>query len=270
MAMTYEDFKAYIVDTLWKRNDAQLAANLDNLITQANHDLQRTLKVEERSASAVLPATSQLLPLPSDYHSIRGVAGYGNTLGEFRYMTPSALRALVGQTGAPAWEPVYSIEGRSLLLAGPVPDGQYTVGAVPPASPNEGTIWYRTTISPGLYVWVVDSDSGQWAQVSSATAAADVAALVDTISIIVDYSYKIPDFQFTNASFLTDEYLDLYVYTVAKHAAPFLRDDARLQTWLALQRDALVQANEDAAFNKQRGVYAQKALPRQAGIIRRR
>lgn len=270
MAMDYATFKAYVVDTLWKVNDAKLAANLDYIIVQANHDLQRTLHVEEKHASVVLPATSSRLPLPSDYYSIRGVAGYNNAYGEFRYISPAQMTALRGMTGSVAWEAVYSIEHKDLLLCGPVNDDQYSTGTTPPLSPNEGTLWYRTTVSPGLYVWVIDNDSGQWVQVSSADASENIASLTDTISVFVDYTFKIPDFQLTDSSFLTEDYLDLYVYTVAKHAAPFLRDDSRLQTWRTLQKEALLEANDDAAFNKQRGVYASKQLPRQAGIIRRK
>ena len=47
----------------------------------------------------------------------------------------------------------------------------------------------------------------------------------------IQYRTNLPDFAATNESWMADEYLDVYTYTVLKHAAPFLREDERIPVW---------------------------------------
>lgn len=89
-------------------------------------------------------------------------------------------------------------------------------------------------------------------------------------TVIIDYRRTIPDYQTTDTSWLADEFLDLYTYTVLKHSAPFLREDSRIATWAGLAVDALESAIDDSEMNKTRGVNASKPLPRQASVTRRR
>jgi hypothetical protein len=35
-------------------------------------------------------------------------------------------------------------------------------GDAPPAQPTAGMLWYRTSVSPGLYMYYVDPTSSQW------------------------------------------------------------------------------------------------------------
>jgi hypothetical protein len=39
------------------------------------------------------------------------------------------------------------------------------IGDTPPANPQDGQLWYRTTVTPGLYMWYTDTTSSQWIQV---------------------------------------------------------------------------------------------------------
>jgi len=50
---------------------------------------------------------------------------------------------------------------------------------------------------------------------------------------------SIPDFAVTDTSWLADNYLDLYVYTVLSHTAPFLREDERIPVWMEAKADAI-------------------------------
>lgn len=59
------------------------------------------------------------------------------------------------------------------------------------------------------------------------------------------YRNKLPDYEGTDASWLEDEYLDLYTYTVLKHCAPFLREDERIQTWIQLATQAMTTVIEE-------------------------
>ena len=92
----------------------------------------------------------------------------------------------------------------------------------------------------------------------------------DPIDLVVNYRSKIPDFQGTDASWLADDYLDLYTYAVLKHSGMYLREDARVQSWSALYTEAVEKLNEDSAFYQTRGVPATVPLPRMAGIQRTR
>lgn len=58
-------------------------------------------------------------------------------------------------------------------------------------------------------------------------------------SLMLQYRSGIPDFATDDTSWLADDYLDLYMYTVFKHVAVFLREDERLQTYAAYAQSAL-------------------------------
>lgn len=67
------------------------------------------------------------------------------------------------------------------------------------------------------------------------------------------YYANLPDYQLTGASWVADLYLDVYAYCVLKHAAPFLREDDRLQIWASLYTDALEGALAENANRKYTG-----------------
>ena len=61
----------------------------------------------------------------------------------------------------------------------------------------------------------------------------------------LQYRTSVPDFQTDDASWLEADYLDLYVYTVFKHCAIFLREDERIQQYAVLMTDALESALDE-------------------------
>ncbi len=61
----------------------------------------------------------------------------------------------------------------------------------------------------------------------------------------LQYRNNVPDFRVTDTSWVADDYLDLYVYTVLSHTAPFLREDERVQLWAALKQQALASAIDE-------------------------
>ena len=67
------------------------------------------------------------------------------------------------------------------------------------------------------------------------------------------YLRKLPDFQATDASWLVDDYLDLYTYAVLKHSGPFLREDERVALWKDLYGDAVSSTIDDDNWNKKYG-----------------
>lgn len=46
-------------------------------------------------------------------------------------------------------------------------------------------------------------------------------------------------------SWMAEDYFDVYLYTVLKHTAPFLREDERLATWASLGGDAMLSAQNE-------------------------
>jgi hypothetical protein len=90
----------------------------------------------------------------------------------------------------------------------------------------------------------VNSVSG--AHVLQLAVSASVSAPVELTLI---YRTEIPDFATTDASWLAEEYLDLYTYAVFKHSGPFLREDERVALWKSYYDEALFSALEEEAFS---------------------
>lgn len=59
-------------------------------------------------------------------------------------------------------------------------------------------------------------------------------------SFDLTYRSAVPDYATEDASWLADDYLDLYTYTVLSHCAPFLREDERIPVWKGEKQDALL------------------------------
>ena len=84
------------------------------------------------------------------------------------------------------------------------------------------------------------------------------------LSLELWYYRNIPNFKETDSSWLVDEYLDLYTYSVLKHSAPFLREDERLSTWGSLYNSPLASVVEEDNERKYAGSPLRISLP--AGV----
>lgn len=154
----------------------------------------------------------------------------------------------------------------------PLPTDYHSMRVLAAVENSIGTLLY---IDPSdLYKKRNQSKSNRWLSFYSLqhtnlllVGPASVGAPID---LVVDYRSKIPDFEDTNASWLADNYLDLYTYAVLKHSGMYLREDARLPSWSGLYGEAIEKLNEDSAFYQTRGVPATAPLPRMAGIQRTR
>lgn len=69
----------------------------------------------------------------------------------------------------------------------------------------------------------------------------------------MQYTIAIPDYASADASWMEDEYLNLYLYTVLKHCAMFLREDERVQVYKGMQDEAFDKADRDDKHNLQHG-----------------
>ena len=61
-------------------------------------------------------------------------------------------------------------------------------------------------------------------------------------SFDLTYRTAVPDYLAENTSWVEDEYLDLYLYTILKHVGIFLREDERVASYAGLMLDALESA----------------------------
>jgi hypothetical protein len=85
--MIYDEFKTFLVTHLWKTGDSQVIANLDNLIMLAEIELNRLLKVEDRTTVADISVTSTSQELPADFQTLRHCSN--PLIGDMRYNTPA-------------------------------------------------------------------------------------------------------------------------------------------------------------------------------------
>ena len=67
------------------------------------------------------------------------------------------------------------------------------------------------------------------------------------------YRTRLPDYMVAGTSWVEDEYLDLYTYTILKHTAPWLREDERVPLWFQYAGDALTSVLEEDKFNVEYG-----------------
>lgn len=66
-------------------------------------------------------------------------------------------------------------------------------------------------------------------------------------NMVMVYRANVPDYATTDTSWLAEDFLDLYTYTVLSHTAPFLREDERIGLWDKYKTDGINTAmHEDA------------------------
>ncbi len=79
---------------------------------------------------------------------------------------PLRLRFMIGPTTWTPWASVSTSEEVTAQIATAIaalPPGT-SVGATPPANPDQGQLWFKTVDPVGLFIWYNDGDSGQWVQ----------------------------------------------------------------------------------------------------------
>jgi len=89
-------------------------------------------------------------------------------------------------------------------------------------------------------------------------------SVTDPGDLIMQYVIAVPDYSSDDASWMEDEYLNLYLYTVLKHCALFLREDDRVTIYAGLHTEALQKADEDDKHNLQFGGSPLRMRPHRA------
>lgn len=211
MARTYSEFKAHVTATLWRANDTALANSLDDLIGQANDELDKlTANFQRREVTVTLAPESQDYDLTTNVPDFKSVISlvnnqsgiYRDTGPKFNMTLPSHIYRLRAKQVTPSLQPYYAVERDSDTL-------------------------YLRLVGP-----------------FSATDPGDLE---------LSYHAGVPDYATADSSWLEEDYFNLYLYTVYKHCAIFLREDERIQMYADLQKAALEDADTDDKFNKQFG-----------------
>lgn len=116
--MTYDEFKAFVVTYLWRDGDADLLANLDNLIKMAHATIRVDLRLREQLDVDVASATTPNYTFtPNRIRYVKSVKTKEE--GTFTYISPSdMLVRRVDITNDSAIEPVYSLDNRAVMLLG--------------------------------------------------------------------------------------------------------------------------------------------------------
>lgn len=114
--MDYASFKAFLVTFLWRDGDTVLVANLDSLIKMANAELNRVLKVEDRTITATTPATDTTVTTPEDYREMRSLAMVG--VGPMTYLSPLEFSRRDTANAGRQRLPIFTVSNNLILLSG--------------------------------------------------------------------------------------------------------------------------------------------------------
>jgi len=112
--MTYAEFKDYIITHLWKTGDSVVVDRLDTIIETAEHELNRTLKIEDRTQLSTAQAADNLVTLPTDYREMRVLSN--PHCREMKYYIPAKF-FVMRNSGEVNYE-AYTITNRTILLLG--------------------------------------------------------------------------------------------------------------------------------------------------------
>ncbi len=215
MALNYADFKSYVITLLWRDVDVPLANNLDNLIRTANAELaSRTSNWQRRNGTIII------LPESEDYDLTANVTDFQH------------IHSLINNTTSANDSTVRTRESEFKKT-------------------TLNDIYRRRTANSSAFVapYYAQDQIGDnfWLRLVGPFSAENPGDLT------LNYKVGIPDYATADASWLEDEHLDLYVYTILKHVGIFLREDERIQLYLSMANDAFNIANDADLHHKQFG-----------------
>tara|TARA_R110000868_G_scaffold4418_3_gene27721 strand:- start:2660 stop:3319 length:660 start_codon:yes stop_codon:yes gene_type:complete len=219
MAQTYAQFVSYLTSTLWRQNDIDLAAAIDNLIVIANRELDTVLNVQGREVALLIAPETEDFILPADFRQIVSLTNIQYPQGIMANSTLQDVMLARGVNGSSGVHTIYYPQrGEStstLYLAGPF-----------------------SALNPG--------------------------------SMVLQYRRVVPDYAVADASWVNDLYPNLYMYTIFKHCAIFLREDERIVQYAGLAQEALTNILDEDKRQIQFGGSPLKMKPHHVIPHRRR
>lgn len=222
-ALTYSQFKTFLLDSLWRANDTVLSNNLDTIIGNADNELRAlTADWQRRKQSQVITPTGE------DFDVAFNVPGF---------------------------ESIVSLTDNS-------PRGYYqghqskTFSQVPVAE-----VYAARANYPGktVAIYALDTEYG-YAKLRLVN---DYSAN-DPGDLTLVYLGGVPDYSSADASWMQSEYGGLYLNTVLKHCAMFVREDDRVQLYKGLADEAFNIADMEDKHRKQFGGSPLKMKPHHA------
>ena len=91
----------------------------------------------------------------------------------------------------------------------------------------------------------------------------------DVVQFALTYIANIPLYANSDASWVEDKHLDVYLFAVLKQCGVYLREDDRIQLYSTLLDAAIEAANQRSAMHQASGKRMDMPLPVTAGIQRR-
>lgn len=201
--MTYDEFKQFILNTLWRNGDPEFEGDLDLIIRMAEARLSRDLDLEDMVKVKTAVVEDNRIELPEDYFRMRTITGDGRALV---YKSPHEFEAMKHRHQNQRFQPVYTTSGDTLHVLGP-----FSVQA--------------------------------------------------PLNVTLTYYSRLPSFKDTNASWVADRYLDLFVHAVLMYTPVYMRDDERLAPLAQMYEALLMSANDADRIRKYAGSPLVAPLP---------
>ena len=159
---TYSELQLSVADFL---NRSDLTAVIPDVITLAEAEFNRELRVREMSVRTRAPIDTQYVKLPDDYLSLTNVDLVTDPITPMQFLDPESLDEYRSnhKTGKPIY---YSILQNNLEFA-PVPDAEYIIEIVyyqkVPALATNPTSWLLSA-HPDLYLNATLAQSAPYLQ----------------------------------------------------------------------------------------------------------
>jgi hypothetical protein len=151
---SYSNFRTAVATWLGRADDAThfSTANIDDMVTLAESEIYRRLRVREMEASADMTVDAQSVALPTGFLSLRRIILNTATKDPVKFVPPEVFWEV--WASATSGQPeVFTIEGENMLF-GPAPDSSYTAKILywkSPTSITGGTLNSLFTKNPDLF-----------------------------------------------------------------------------------------------------------------------
>lgn len=171
---TYSEFKDYVLDFCWRKNDVDLVANLDKIIRMADNELNRKLNVQRRELALTIAPETEDYALPADFRQVKSLTNLQTTRAArttpMRVTSFAEIQRLRAVTLSRYVEPYYYVQ------RGPTQNTLFLVGPFSAENPGSLSLLYRTNVPDyqtadsswveqdylDLYVYAVLKQVGVW------------------------------------------------------------------------------------------------------------
>lgn len=165
---TYSAFRTAVKTWLGRQDDTTHLSNdnVDDMVTMAEAEIYRRLRVREMETSANMTVNAQSVALPTGYVGMRRIYLDTATEDYLKYVTPEVFWSTWASATSGTPE-VFTIEGDNILF-GPTPDSSYTgkilyykrlasiSSALPALFTNNPDLFFFGTLAQAMFFQIED------------------------------------------------------------------------------------------------------------------